>query len=178
MQGVVSLLDDHHYALTESLWAGLERRFGLHGIYVTPFPHFSYHVALRYQLERLEPVVEQAARSLASFRVKTAGLGVFAGPQPILYLPVVRSESLSRLHRELWQAVSPVAEGPVAHYRPESWIPHITLAQFDLAPHNLPQVVDFLNGRELNWEIVIDNLAILADTHGPHELHARRNFGR
>jgi hypothetical protein len=44
MHGVVSLLDAAHYQAVESLWAELAA-CGLRGVYVTPFPHFSYHVA-------------------------------------------------------------------------------------------------------------------------------------
>jgi hypothetical protein len=45
MHGVVSLLDAAHYQAVESLWAELAAACGLRGVYVTPFPHFSYHVA-------------------------------------------------------------------------------------------------------------------------------------
>jgi len=41
MEGIVSLLDEEHTCLTEGLWAALEHEFGLRGISVTPFPHFS-----------------------------------------------------------------------------------------------------------------------------------------
>ncbi len=42
MHGVVSLLDCHYSQVVEDLWAELERRFGVDGVYVTPYPHFSY----------------------------------------------------------------------------------------------------------------------------------------
>jgi hypothetical protein len=42
MHGIVSLLDDRHYQLVENLWAELEREFSIRGVYVTPYPHFSY----------------------------------------------------------------------------------------------------------------------------------------
>jgi hypothetical protein len=45
MHGVVSLLDDKHCNLVESLWGDLQTTFGLRGTYVTPYPHFSYQVS-------------------------------------------------------------------------------------------------------------------------------------
>jgi len=55
MHGVVSLLDDEHYALVEHLWDEVETELGVRGLYKTPFPHFSYHVAEQYDLDLLEP---------------------------------------------------------------------------------------------------------------------------
>ena len=40
MHGIVSLLDDEHYALVEDIWAELEKEFGVHGLYTTPFRIF------------------------------------------------------------------------------------------------------------------------------------------
>jgi hypothetical protein len=54
MEATVSLLDEEHYRLTVSLWSELESQFGLRGIHVTPFPHFSYHVAQEYDKESNE----------------------------------------------------------------------------------------------------------------------------
>ena len=42
MHGLVSLLPEPFYAQVESIWRELERDFGLTGIRVTPFPHFSW----------------------------------------------------------------------------------------------------------------------------------------
>lgn len=54
MHGVVSLLEDKYYRLIEDLWAELEKEFGVRGVYVTPYPHFSYQVASHYNTEVLE----------------------------------------------------------------------------------------------------------------------------
>jgi hypothetical protein len=40
MHGIVSLLDNDHNQLIEELWAELEQEFSVHGVYVTPYPHF------------------------------------------------------------------------------------------------------------------------------------------
>ena len=40
MHGIVTLLDNDHYRLIEDLWAELERRFSVHGVYITPYSHF------------------------------------------------------------------------------------------------------------------------------------------
>ena len=82
VNGIVSLLDDKHYELVENLWAELGREFGLKGIYITPFPHFSYQVAEHYEVELLESVLQRFALKSAKFKVKTTGLGIFTTAQP------------------------------------------------------------------------------------------------
>src|SRR5437660_1432707 len=56
VHGVVSLLEDTYYRQVEDLWAELEREFGVRGVYVTPYPHFSYQIASHYDIEVLEPI--------------------------------------------------------------------------------------------------------------------------
>ena len=168
MYGVVSLLDDRHYKLVEEIWAELDAQFGVSGIRVTPYPHFSYHVAERYEIELLENVVREFARRSAPFSVKTSGLGIFAGIQPVLYVPIVRTPELSEFHRALWAEVNAYGVGIVEHYAPEQWLPHITLAQHDIDVGTLPALVRQLTARDYSWEIRVDNLALIHNTDDPN----------
>jgi 2'-5' RNA ligase len=170
MHGVVSLLDERHCGLVEELWAELARRFGLRGIAQTPYPHFSYQVAESYELALLEPILRRFADNSGGFNIRTTGLGVFTGPKPVLYVPVVRSTALTRFQRELWPELSRVAGGVVDYYHPENWIPHITLATDDLTPQSLCAVMGWLADRSFNWEIKINNLALIQDTADGKEL--------
>src|SRR5437764_1394983 len=115
MDGVGSFLDDTHYRLVEDLWAELEQRFGVRGVYVTPYPHFSYHVADHYDLTVLEPTLRRIAQGAPPFVVRTTGLGIFTGSSPVLYVPVVRDPVLTEFQRRLWQAVEPAGVDSVAY---------------------------------------------------------------
>jgi 2'-5' RNA ligase len=75
--------------------------------------------------------IERAAFRVAGkwepLSVILAGLGVFPGPGPVSWIaPVVTAELLSR-HAELHEALRSMDVHP--HYRPESWMPHVTLTQ-------------------------------------------------
>ena len=72
MHGIVSILDDKHYQLVENLWAELERKFAVRGVYITPYPHFSYQIAQGYNVEQLEPILQRFASNQAAFQVKTS----------------------------------------------------------------------------------------------------------
>ena len=111
MHGIVSLLDNDYYQLVEELWAELEREFSVQGVYVTPYPHFSYHVAQVYDVDKIEPVLQRITSNITTFKVRTSGLGVFTGTSPVLYIPVVRSLELTQLHQELWKQISTASSG-------------------------------------------------------------------
>jgi len=178
LYAVVSLLDERHSRQVEQIWTDLRERCAVAGIYKTPFPHFSYHVATGYDLGRLETALRRFARTCRPFRVRTNGLGIFSGPSPVVYIPVVRDPRLSDLHRRLWPAVGKVATGPLDYYRPEAWVPHVTLGHGDISQQNLPDVIRELAPRDFHWEIEVDNLAVISSSGAAEGLHMRIPLGR
>jgi 2'-5' RNA ligase len=177
MHGVVTLLDDRHYARVEAIWEELGQKFDVRGMYVTAYPHFSYQVAEAYDDEACESYLRALAARTPPFRVRTAGLGVFTVANPILHVPLVRSPRLFELHREIWDGVTQKAPGPVSHYyHPEEWAPHITLAQGDIDQDRLAEIVRVLSARNFHWEITVNNLAIIYDTGREQGVRCRFNF--
>ena len=173
MYGIVSLLDSAHYQLVEALWAELDEVCSVRGVYVTPFPHFSYHVAERYEDDKLAEIVRQVARGTVSFHIRTTGLGMFTGSQSVLYLPIVRTLELSRLHHALWHAIAPVSSGRVDYYHPDLWMPHITIGFGDVDVESAAAAIRLLGARTFDWDIAIDNLALIYDTGARQEVRAR-----
>jgi 2'-5' RNA ligase len=176
MHSVISLLDDQHCKQVEQLWAEIASRFELRGIYRTPYPHFSYHVSTDYDLGPSQSVLKEVARETAVLSITTGGHGIFNGPTPVLYIPVVRTAVLSQLHERVWTAVEAVSSGTQTYYSPANWLPHITLAQHDLTPENLPLIMQWLNQQGLNWQVMIDNLSLIVDTDGKQELNGRHQL--
>lgn len=162
MHGIVSLLDDDHYELVEDIWSGLRDSLGLQGVYTTPFPHFSYHVAEHYDIEALEPLLSDFAAETAPFEVLTTGLGIFTdGITPVVFVNVARSPQLSAVNARLWPLLADTSAGIVDYYHPQHWVPHITLGHGDVTRENLSQIVDLLSRWDFTWKIPIDNLALL-----------------
>ncbi len=177
MNAVVSLLDPAHCKLVEDLWSELAADFGVRGVYVTPYPHFSYQVAEHYDLPQLEALLAGFARRHAPLRVRSSGLGLFTGRNPVLFIPVIKSPELVQLQHALWQELAPVARRPVGYYEPGRWQPHITLGHTDIDASNLPAIVGALAGREYNWEIRIDNLTVISHLGDRQELGRRFALG-
>ena len=138
-----------------------------------PYPHFSYHVAQHYDVEKLEPILKRITSNITTFPVRTSGLGIFTGTSPVLYIQVVRSLELTQLHGELWRELSMVGSGIQQYYHPEQWMPHITIGFGDINKDKLSQIMPALATRDFNWEITIDNIAFIYDTGTKQELKSR-----
>jgi 2'-5' RNA ligase len=173
MDGIISLLDNDHYQLIEELWAELKREFSVDGVYITPYPHFSYHIAENYDVDKTKPVLERIIANITKFYVRTGGLAIFTGASPVLYIPVVRSLELTQLHQELWEQISPASSGVQQYYHPDQWMPHITIGFADISKENLSQIIPFLAERDFNWEITVNNLAFIHDTGTKQEMKYR-----
>ncbi len=178
MHGIVSLLDDKHYQLVENFWAELEREFAVRGVYITPYPHFSYQIAQGYNVVQLEPILQRFASSQAAFQVKTSGLGIFNGPRPVLYISVVRGPELTQFHQELWPEISTAGSGISDYYHPANWMPHVTIGFGDINKENLSHIVWSLAERDFSWEITVNNVALIYDTGTKQELRSCFAFGK
>ena len=174
--GVVSLLDEEHEGRVLRLWEELEREFGL-SFGATHIPHFSYHVAERYDLERLEGVLRRRAAARAPFQARSRMLGAIRTPEaPLFFLPLVRSQELTDLHRALWPELSDIATGIFDRYAPEVWMATVNLTP-DIERDLSSELLRFLLARDLAWEIRIDNISLLRDTGTSQELAYRLRLG-
>ena len=174
MHGIVSLLDSECTAKVEAIWQELEQDCGLTGNNISPFPHFSWQIAEKYDLEKLEPLLIQLAAEVKPFSVQTCGVALFTSNSPVLYIPIVRSRMLSDIHKYFWDCVIPISSSPSELYAPSSWMPHISLAHKDIESENLNCLMDKLGFRIFNWEIHIDNLSLIYETEGGIGVHKYR----
>ena len=158
-QAIVATIPEPHATQVSELWAGLEDRFGVHSALTAEFPHFSLHVAQSYQ-----PAVHDKLRAFAAehppLRVRTVGLGMFTKTQT-LYLPLVRNPRLNEFHRDLWRVVSGLGEEVSAYYRPERWVPHVTLALERVDQYNLGGVMHWLSDQKIDWVFDVSELSLL-----------------
>ena len=61
-------MPEPYYAKVESLWDELETRFGLNGIRVTPYPHFSWNIAEEYDRPQMDWAVAETGTGDARFQ--------------------------------------------------------------------------------------------------------------
>lgn len=167
--GIVSLLDSSSSERVRRVWSRLEARFGLRGVLIMPYPHFSYQIAAGYDRESVEATLRTIALELPPFRVRTIGLAQFDGPWPVVFIAVERTALLRSVHEKVWNACLPLSQDPVPYYRPEAWVPHVTLAHGEernsvpLAGEVVAEIRHSLRSEDFRWELPIDNLTIVWD---------------
>jgi|HubBroStandDraft_4_1064222.scaffolds.fasta_scaffold05798_4 hypothetical protein len=177
MQGIVSLLDGEARERIEQLWEELRRDFGVRGIHTKRFPHFSYHVADEYDLAQLLPALKQLAGATRKFSARASGIGIFTRKEPVIYLPVVRSADLQRIHGDVARLAGPSATGINEYYATDVWIPHATIAEGDVDILILPEIVRRLGERNLRWDFPVTNLAVIRASESVQEICFRCEFG-
>jgi len=161
MYAVASLLNLTADKQTRDLWRLLENSCGLSGISMTPLPHFSWQAAVDYDASSAQAALKELAEKIGPFNTRTAGLGMFTGQAPVLYLTVVKNERLFKIHKMIWDTLEPFSSNISNFYSTELWIPHITIAYKDLNPTNFSCVVKDLLLVPLDVEILIDNVTLL-----------------
>jgi 2'-5' RNA ligase len=160
MHSLLSLLDQTHKTLVHQIWEELEQFCGMKGVMVTPFPHFSWLIAENFDWPGLETVLKEISAEIHPFTVRTTGLSMFTGENPVVYIPLIRTSELSHIHKMIWDRVTPMGTEVSPFYAPSFWMPHVTIGFGDVTHENLPCLLELLSGRSFTWEIEIDNISI------------------
>ena len=120
-----------------------------------------------YDFDALQPAMAKLASELSPFTVRTTGLGIFTGKNDIvLYVNLVKDETLLQRHQIIWKAATPYTTQPVPYYAPENWMPHITLGHGDVDEEGLACATRLLAREDFNWQIQIDNLLLVYQPDG------------
>lgn len=161
MIALASLLDKRTSERVNELTADLEKKFGLNGVKITPYPHLTILTAEVVDMEELKQYLEQTCYETENFKVRTTGLGIFPGDNPVIFIPALRTPPLNQFHDRLHRDISEMSTEMGLYYNTNLWLPHITLALGDTTPEMLGPVLTYLCQYNFNWEITIDNLTIL-----------------
>ena len=158
--GIVSLLDIEKNSIARLLWHRASEFVGKYRVETPKLPHFSWQVAVNYQIDGLLKALEKIATSFHPFKVSISGLGIFPGVQPILYLTIVRDATLNKIHEMVWEECSNYGIDLSPYYASDRWIPHITLVYNQLSPFLLSSIMEEIASESWEGEILIDSLAI------------------
>lgn len=161
MYALTTLFNFDSLPVFADIWQKLKKNCGLVTIDEFSFVHLSWQGAQGYQLESVHDVLGEIACSTKAIPIKTAGIGVFSGHEPVLFLNVVKSHRLMELHEMLWDRIIPFSQEYNAYYAPDEWVPHITLTHGPFLPADLACAISELMFEPLSLELNIDNLALI-----------------
>lgn len=147
-------------------WDLLETELGVCGVRKIPFPHVTLLGCEGIEHPKIQGILEEFCDRTAPLELRSIGLGIFLRPSPVIYAPIIRSPALSEVHQSLWNAVGGLGGSRFGLYAPDQWIPHLTLAQFDLDAENQLQALRLLADQELEMAFEVRNLTLF-DWIGP-----------
>lgn len=166
MSTLALLLHEPAARKVRTWWDLLEAKLGIRGVRKVPFPHVTLLGCEGIDHPRIQEVLDDLCFRTPSLELRSIGLGFFIRPMPVIYAPIIRSQALSCLHRELWDAMEGLGGNLFRLYSPEQWIPHMTLAQFDLTRENQIEALKLLLEEDLELVFEVRNLTLF-DWIGP-----------
>jgi len=167
MQSIVTALDKRWRERAEDVCGEL-RAIGLKGMRAAARPRFTYQAAERFEAARLELALAGVAAAARKFEAQAAGLGVFAGPEAIVYASIAPSDRLRAMHRLVWDAMLRLGSGRGAAYAPQTWVPHVALTAGAIPPESLADVQAVLARHHAGaWNLRVDNICYVPDVDDP-----------
>ena len=178
MHAILSILPEPYNEKIKEIWALLENKHGANGVMIAPFPHFSWQGAMEYEQKGLELTLKTIANLSKPFRIQTSGIGLFTGQYPVIFIHVIKSPQLMRIHQQIWSALRPLGRDFNPHYEPDVWQPHITLAMGDVRNEQLGQIVQSLVNYDFNWEFLVDHVAHFVTAEPAGIIKQKYDFNR
>lgn len=158
---VATIFDFANSHAAGPFWEKVGHVFDTAGVELTRLPHISWHVAMEYELENLAKELSLFAMDHPPFSLRVAGIGVFSGENPVVYLPVTKTERVARMQRLLWEKFARFSTAINQNYDPDLWIPHITLTSAGAGDDAICQIISELAFTAISDEILADHLAII-----------------
>ncbi len=159
MDAIISILPQPYHHRVQEIWQYLQEKHGLKGVLRTPIPHFSWQGAQNYNPEGARLTLAAIALATKPFSIQTSGIGLFTGDQPVMFIQVIKSPQLLRLHQQVWAATRLIGQEFNPYYAPDRWQPHITLALGDLSQAGIAPIMQDLAHQNFNWTFQVDHFA-------------------
>jgi 2'-5' RNA ligase len=173
MYAIASLLDTDGDGQAQQLWQVLKTDCCEAGVNLSSNPHISWVGAQKYDLDGLSKKLRQFIQSFETLEVTTTGLGIFTGLAPVLYLAVVKTEALLKMQRRIHNLCGGFADDEILYYRPENWVPHISVAYRDVQLDTLVCAIRSLALKNLTFTIKLQSMDILYDLDGKVGIYNR-----
>jgi len=126
--------------------------------HITLIYPFTPKTSIDVMHEGLEPVGQRHA----PFTVLLNGFRYFEGENTVAYLAVEDAGPILTLHRSVADALSDIAEGRLAHFENEHFVPHVTIHD-GVPKERLPSLKAELNAVDFRREARMDSFALFAN---------------
>jgi 2'-5' RNA ligase len=109
-------------------------------------PHVSVAGAEALDVSSCSAMLRRLAQTRPPFAAHLAAFGLFPGNKGVVYLTPTPSEPLLEVHREVHRQLVAAGVRLYLHFRPEGWVPHVTVA-YDVPQPQVALALSWLHAR-------------------------------
>jgi len=110
MFAIISELNPAASTDVNAYWRQLSKNCGLYAIFYMPTPHLTWMVCEELGIDQAAPILTQITSQEGLLSSRTSGIGIFTGENPVLYLPIVKTQQMITLHQEIWNLLQPMTK--------------------------------------------------------------------
>lgn len=167
--GAALFFDAQTDAAVRGLWQIIEdARLPSHMLKMNFPPHLSIMVCEDTNVQGLRAALPEFIRTHPPLTVSFHSLGVFGGGEGVIYLAPTVDSALLDFHAELWRILERYTLSPHDYYRPEAWVPHVTL-DINVPAAQVGAIVNVLSGAVWPKKGVLQELLIAGISDGVPE---------
>jgi 2'-5' RNA ligase len=128
--------------------------------------HVSWFVTPELNMQGLEDEMNSLVKNWKSFSFKTKGLGLFNQKPIVIYLPIIRTLEITKMHGAIWDLLTPHTRQAVQNYSPERWIPHITIGYGEITNTRIASAFSQLVSEPLIFNSSMENISLIYNIDG------------
>ena len=159
--GVVSVLEGDVYKETKRMWRLFERKYNSRVIQNFPHPHLSFQGGICEDIKLIDVNLRKLSASIKPFLIKIEGINTFQKPDPAIFMEVVRTKTLQRIHKRVDSLLQKFCSQTFRLYSPQNWHPHVTLACEDLIQSSFQEAKKDLENYHPRYKFKVRNLCLV-----------------
>jgi 2'-5' RNA ligase len=148
------------------LWQRFEREFGCRAVQEFGHPDLAFQGGQCTDQSALRAEISLWASAVDPLEIEINGVGCFENPSPVVFLSVVPTPELQRIHCDLNRIVAHHCTELFPEYLPERWVPHVTIAMQDITVDVMRRALAEFDGYQPRWRQVLPALSLVARNAG------------
>lgn len=168
--GVLSTLEGDLQAGVKRWWQVFEEQYQSTGVQTFDYPNVTFQGGRCGDVPALRAALAALVPTLAPSEIVIDGFGCFEAAR-VIFLRVELTAVLRQIHAPIHDLLVRHCDEVFAHYTPEQWQPHVTLAMDDLTPDNFERAWRDLSASHPRDRQTLSNLCLVQVDAGTGHIH-------
>ncbi len=162
--GITAIIQGELGEEIRKLWDMADPNYSVKGVKSFDYPNLGFQGGICEDASSLEKELSDLCLSVRPFEISVEGFGFFEKPHKVVFLKVVKTEELKRIHTWIHDALERNCISTFRNYSPQNWTPHITIAMNDLSDESFRKVQQNLGGNHPSYKQRISRIQMVTYT--------------